>query len=365
VQGDGKDALGVPYWSWEEWPGTTLPIAVTSKTYTVRSDVWSKTYKLTQFRKGFTFSNPFQRWFAPVSLEDQLAERFPTSINDNNCTLRAQGFNNPNIPHLLPWLTESGSGSPSMSEVVKAAMAQPDYLKFATMKPGVGDYQYSIENAHNKFHNHIGGLWLGGEDGQQTAPLVGKSYDYVGTMTSNQSIYDPIFWLHHSNVERQLISWQRIWPDSKPPQDVLDKVLYPWTKPELVAKGQFSWNTPTSPDSDATLADWFYANLSYEYDAYIPGPDIQRARRLYDRIQYVLTVQFGEVQKGGEFTVEDDEGNLLASIAVLNAIGSGCIKCLDRNTISFYIEEQTDKKLVLKRNGLVVPNVTYSWSVKQ
>jgi len=318
---------------------------------------------LAQFRKGFTFSNPFHRWFAPVSLEDQLAERFPTSINDNNCTLRSQGFEDTNVPHLLPWLTENTDpASPSMSAVVKAAMAQPDYMKFATVKREVGGKQYSIENAHNKFHNHVGGIWLGGHAGQQTAPLVGDGFDYVGTMTSNQSIYDPLFWLHHSNVERQLISWQKIWPDSKPPAEVLKTVLYPWTKPEKLAGENYSWNTPSSEENDGTVADWFSAELPYEYDVYISQPDIPRARHFYDRTQFELTAKFKKVPRGGEFTVEDSNQKAVANIAILNAIGSGCLKCKARNTVSFLTETKAEGPLVLKRNGIVIPGVKFEWN---
>ena len=69
---------------------------------------------------------------------------------------------------------------------------------------GVGGGSMSIENPHNKFHNRIGGLIYGGIQGSgvqifpdpESPDDPTKANEFTGTMASNESIFDPIFWLH-------------------------------------------------------------------------------------------------------------------------------------------------------------------------
>ncbi|RMZ86852.1 hypothetical protein DV736_g5924, partial [Chaetothyriales sp. CBS 134916] len=52
----------------------------------------------------------------------------------------------------------------------------------------------NIENVHNNIHNSVGGY------GHMADPTMAG--------------FDPIFWLHHANVDRQLAMWQALYPDS-------------------------------------------------------------------------------------------------------------------------------------------------------
>ena len=152
------------------------------------------------------------------------------------------------------------------------------------MNSDVGSSCWSIENAHNKLHNHIGGVTKGGIQGSgtQSDESHTEAGEYTGTMAQNQSIFDPIFFLHHSNVDRQLYSWQ-LWyaredmtpdPESVPSDELMARVLYPWTKPKYLFEGNLSWNTASSVSSDATFQDWWpYSNLPYRYHQYLDPPD--------------------------------------------------------------------------------------------
>jgi len=307
-QHEGPEALGAPYWGWEGWDGITLPIEVSTPMYTVKTNAWADK----GYPQGSAFPNPFHRWFAPVSVEDQMNEVFPDLLNDANCTTRAGAFYDQNQQHEFDWptdMSDANSNTPSMYENVMNAIANPVFMEFATKGStqsddettawGEGGGNTSIENPHNLFHNRVGGTPFGGLQGRgnqffffdgvttperiqkaQEDDLDGVDYmQYYGTMTSNQSIFDPIFWLHHGNIERQLMSWQALHTEGDDgvvmPNDALRAtVIYPWTKPAQLYAGNESWNSPCDDTYNATFGDWFDTSvLRYEYDALIQ-PDV-------------------------------------------------------------------------------------------
>lgn len=353
----GSGALGVPYWAWEPWDGQTLPLQVSFPTYTLRSNKWPN------YPVGGKLANPFYRWFAPVTVEQQEAEYFPTELTDANCSTRAMAFTDPSVQNELPWPQRSEPGHPAMWDVVNTALGQPDFKLFATVKAGYGSAQWSIENAHNKFHNHMGGYTVGGLQGPGKQ-LFGDPADqayFTGTMAQNQSIFDPVFWLHHGNVERQLCSWQAQWypdgkpatPESQPPPELMKTTLYPWTKPSLLAQGKCSWNTEVGECNDGTFEDWWYFDLPYEYDKLlepltplrpptmelavkhpllasvaaarpvVPAPLVVHVRRV------MVSAHLQKGLRGGEYTLFDGD-QAIASISVISAIGSGCSRCESR-----------------------------------
>lgn len=59
----------------------------------------------------------------------------------------------------------------------------------------------SIEGIHNTIHNAVGGTGSSG--------VSGGHMTYLAT-----SAFDPIFWLHHCNVDRLFALWQGIYPNS-------------------------------------------------------------------------------------------------------------------------------------------------------
>ena len=187
----GPDALAAPYWSWEGWDGLSLPQVVANSIYVLKTDTW----KAQGYPKGSIFPNLFHRWFAPVSLEDQRKEVFPSTLADHNTTTSSSAFTDEGAEFEFPWEQISLPKKPSMKDVVQVAIQNSNWLEFCTVNSNVGSSTWSIENAHNKFHNHIGGLTKGGIQGSGNPMLINgdTQEQYTGTMTQNQSIFDPIF----------------------------------------------------------------------------------------------------------------------------------------------------------------------------
>lgn len=272
---EGADALGLHYYDWHRWDGETLPTFINHYRYTLKTDVFREFLQENDRKHmGYdedhrTITNPLYQWFAPMEVEHQLRGTFPSEYPDENtCTTRDPAYSDMTGGTVcsFPWpLLESER---SIEGCVHKAMRATDFLTFCTVRYGGS---HSIEHAHNKFHNRIGGI--------------------NGTMTSNQSLFDPLFLLHHSNVERLLVSWQQYHLSSDNNSNVkgtlekidwlMDERLYPWTKPDCVQRGQLSWNTKADVDingnaapntkNDATVRDWWdYENLTYTYDDFEP-----------------------------------------------------------------------------------------------
>lgn len=417
-------ALGLPYWAWEAWDGLTLPQQVTNPIYTVKEDKWANR----GFGKGATFANPFHRWFAPVSLHDQVSEYFPATLTDDNSTTRSAAFFDPSLSHMMKWtVAPSTPADPSMEDNVHSAIANKHWMTFCTTGGsqsdeedqvwGNGGGSMSIENPHNKFHNRIGGITQGGiqgpgpqwyfVDGKYSAQKIKKAnqraetnendprveQQYVGTMTSNQSIFDPIFWLHHGNIERQLMSWQYLWANedvddvSKPPDALMKTVLYPWTKPQKLYVGSESWNTPNDVKNNATFADWWdWRSLPYKYDDLISPFLAESAVAPQEAEAFLRAVPMDRMLKDAttsspvRVTVEIERkyfvfgdfdlylgSKLLGTTSILSAQGSVCARCNNhRNLPKLHFEvsrtlgnlkesQNALGNLTLTRNGNPVP----------
>ena len=344
---NSPDAVAAPYWSWEGWGGLTLPQVLSNPIYVLKTDQW----RHQGYPKGSIFPNPYHRWFAPVSLECQQKEYFPTTLSDSNTTTRAAAFADFGAEFGYVWEQVSLPHKPSMKDVVQVAIQNPSWLEFCTMKPMVGGAAWSIENAHNKFHNHVGGMTKGGIQGsgaqRLTKDLAKDPTYYTGTMAQNQSIFDPIFFLHHSNVERQLYSWQRrfankgtqLKPESIPSEELMGRVLYPWTKPELLYQGKLSWNTPSSDETDGSFRDWWpHDTLPYKYDDYLDFPEVP----FYGNIPYPPSKREDAIRMkiyiekrcylGGEYELyfipkSTCKKELVGAISILSGVGGVCAQC--------------------------------------
>ncbi|KAI4171467.1 MAG: hypothetical protein LQ343_004205 [Gyalolechia ehrenbergii] len=106
---------------------------------------------------------------------------------------------------------------------------QPEYGPFSNTgySDGRGGRYNSIENMHNGIHM-----------------LVGN-----GGHMSNipYSSFDPIFWLHHANVDRLFALWQAIYPDSR-------------VTPQVNTAGTFTNDPGTTEDIDTPLTPFHWDN---------------------------------------------------------------------------------------------------------
>ena len=70
-------------------------------------------------------------------------------------------------------------------------------------------------NLHNRVHLWVAGEFAlavqGGEESENATPAATSTPgdDLFGTMAANTSLNDPVFWLHHSNIDRIWNEWMR------------------------------------------------------------------------------------------------------------------------------------------------------------
>jgi tyrosinase len=99
-------------------------------------------------------------------------------------------------------LREPGqAGSPPLPspQEIQSALAQRDYDHF----------RGAVEQLHNNVH-----VWVGGQDG------------HMGQIPF--AAYDPIFWAHHTMIDRLWRLWQLQHPGANPDASLLDQALPPF-----------------------------------------------------------------------------------------------------------------------------------------
>ncbi len=83
----------------------------------------------------------------------------------------------------------------------------------------------AVENIHNLIHNFSGGL--NPNYGNSTQPMNINNPKAGDMVNAGRTAFDPIFWAHHSNVDRLWAEWQQQHPTGGP-DDPTD-VLAPWS----------------------------------------------------------------------------------------------------------------------------------------
>ncbi len=338
---EGCNALGAHYYDWNGWDGMVLPPFINYPTYKIKTPVFSSVLAGMESynQHDQTITNPLYRWFAPMLPQHQLNETFPSDVpNNENCTTREPALSDisGSLNFEYPFPKNDMDGVPSIETSIRQAMGESDYLAFCTT---THNGKNSIENGHNLFHNRVGGS--------------------LGTMSPLQSSFDPIFFLHHSNVERLFMSWQRVWTKrggktSLPPKWLMETRLYPWTKPDLVKKGSLSWNTEADINhdgnaaektvNDATVQDWWnYEELEYEYDEYVPvTKPLKKKDWLFGKSVVLMTV-WAPVLTSGPFDLclSNGDGQVtIDSVSLIignNPSGSAtttCSQCQKRSHLT-------------------------------
>ncbi|MCJ1266573.1 hypothetical protein MMC22_006458, partial [Lobaria immixta] len=156
-----------------------------------------------------------------------------------------------------------------------------NYKAFATTqfepKQQLLDY-LSCEGIHNNIHDWIGGFGCFG--GHMSFPPV--------------AAFDPIFWIHHCNVDRQFAIWQTLNPtswftredkpygcSSKANADSLDTQTTPLTPFHSDAQGSFY--------NSNSIRDW--TKLGYSYPELQPWLTEYNPSGVFDRHRYIKAIQ--------------------------------------------------------------------------
>lgn len=218
--------LRMPYWDWAQDGGSnTVPTVIRDPTVVVESPQGQVTINNPLYSYSFGRSlpsemggGPWNSW--PVTLRRPLAN--PTRSNNNEMNAR---FNAQRL---------------SLRDRVFALFSsKADWGRASTSSIGVrtdlsGGGVDSFESVHDAIHNAAGG-----ETG-------GHMY-YLDV-----SAFDPIFWLHHTNVDRLLAMYQLIVPNTYVANGNIPRPMAQWNQGE--PKNSY---TPLKPFTKDTRGNYF------------------------------------------------------------------------------------------------------------
>ncbi|KXX77605.1 Tyrosinase [Madurella mycetomatis] len=176
------ETLRFPYWDWAE--DAQLPPVTTEPTVQINGPNGPLTLHNPLYSyefQTFPFTDPdFQGWGV-------------TQFNETKrCTDAAEGSDGVNHYEIISQLL-SGSANRLKSLVYSVFTSSTEFAAMASTHGTGSDF----ENPHNIIHQQVGGgpLWT----------MVGhiQPVAWAG--------FDPIFWLHHTNVDRYFAMWQAIY----------------------------------------------------------------------------------------------------------------------------------------------------------
>ncbi|PXF30311.1 hypothetical protein WH50_16000 [Pokkaliibacter plantistimulans] len=137
---------------------------------------------------------------------EAIANGLPKAVTDQTYVDLQTGETKPN-PLYAAFSQVTGTmtqRSPSPSSALEQLKLQ---VELALRQKTYDRFSPALENPHGGLH-----VWVGGD--MASVPTAA---------------YDPIFWMHHCNVDRQWFEWQRQNGDSTVPQAQLDFVCAPFT----------------------------------------------------------------------------------------------------------------------------------------
>ncbi|APA06690.1 hypothetical protein sscle_02g014600 [Sclerotinia sclerotiorum 1980 UF-70] len=174
------DNLRIPYWDWGSTPN--MPSVVNVATVSIVTPSGATTYVNNPlFRYNFQNKPLNQQQFPPGDSDGMLAQ-YNWTVRNPDYLGGQSDFNAANTN-----LQNAGLGD----QVWTAVMKSKNFNNFATMASSGS----SIESPHGAVH-----------------VLVGGAYGHMSFLS--YSGFDPIFWLHHANVDRVLSMYQAINPST-------------------------------------------------------------------------------------------------------------------------------------------------------
>lgn len=211
--------LRIPYWDWAQT--FRLPDVVTNPYLDVKTPAGLQ-----------TIDNPLLLYRFPVNM--QAAGYFPNFGQFSTLPFTARHYTQPTGSD-----QEGASASllalsaARLSNLYELLVTRDNWTEFSAYQiAGVLNPGVSLEGLHGVVHNAIGGFQ------GQTA---------LGHMTVTQlSAFDPVFWLHHANVDRIVAIWQALHPNS-------------FVEPVINLDGTY-FQPPHTPDTEDTLLAPFHSD---------------------------------------------------------------------------------------------------------
>ena len=204
-------ALRLPYWDWAAKPpaGNNLPNAVTTPSWTLTGPSGQVTVANPLLKHSFTSEStlvysPFVHW--PVSVEEAISCACEISlIRCLQATLRYPSSNAATATSneqkdITAFNNIRGSLQDQLYQIFSTCDTYSE-VGLDTASTGTVKCSNSLEGLHNTVHTTAGGPAGNG--------ISGGHMTYLAT-----AAFDPIFWLHHCNVDRLFAMWQTIYPNS-------------------------------------------------------------------------------------------------------------------------------------------------------
>lgn len=233
-----------PYWDWaapSSDSGPVLPAPVSGSPYivinlpngsqTVNNPLYQ--YKFTPSDLSSFPDSPFDVW--------QETMRYPSSKSS------AAKSQNPLVSQQI-----SQSQDSYAQRFMNLLQAYPNFSNFSNSAwtPDSPGYD-SLESLHNQIHGLVG-------NGGHMAII-----DYAG--------FDPLFWLHHAQVDRLLAIWQTLYPDS-----YVEASNEPIGSAAIAQGARTDVNTPLKPFHNDTNGNfWTSATAANVEDLGYSYPEIQ------------------------------------------------------------------------------------------
>ncbi|KAM3420600.1 hypothetical protein BST61_g3862 [Cercospora zeina] len=186
--------LRFPFFDWAARPpnnGQTLPDIITASSVTLQAPTGQRNIRNPLY--GYVFLNGEQRGLVYSTLNSwPKTLRYPTSNAQNaanNSPAARDAFN--------------GARQSLQDQLYQLFTQCTEFLGFSNDDSGSSDARCanSLEQIHNTVHTNAGGLGGNG--------VSGGHMTYLSTAS-----FDPIFYLHHTNVDRIFAMWQAINPQA-------------------------------------------------------------------------------------------------------------------------------------------------------
>ncbi|KAK0622707.1 hypothetical protein B0T14DRAFT_494314 [Immersiella caudata] len=179
------ETLRLPFWDWANPSTPTAPPITTEPSITITTPSGPSTFP------NPLYSYPFQTFpFTDPDFLDRDLTDYPATKRCINMTLGPPGVNDFALSQ--NYLRDQSSSV--RNNVYKTFTQATNFIDMASTSGSGGR---SFENPHNSVHQSIGGGRIGGMSGH--------------IKPTEWAAFDPIFWLHHANVDRQFAMWQAIY----------------------------------------------------------------------------------------------------------------------------------------------------------
>lgn len=184
--------MRIPYWDWAANPQAgahVMPTVMSSPQVTINGPNGQETISNPLY--SFKFQNTQGMYYQPFTAWPETL-RYPTSDASSGSSQEEAMVN----------AIDNVKGN-LQDQIYNLLTACNDYLSFSNDAAGSSSSSCanSIEGIHNTIHTTTGGPGSSGVSGGHMTYLP-------------LAAFDPVFWLHHANVDRLFALWQTVHPDS-------------------------------------------------------------------------------------------------------------------------------------------------------